>query len=387
MIATARTKVQPGCTIVREFAITVGLFTVPQPYDEAVAVGIASFLEGDDPPSDDTVLTRLDQTGVESWLAVRLLVFLPLAFGRRVLTGVNLSDEFFDGPALRPLAEEPVFRAAMARAERASRPEVERIGLRSSEVDAVNNALNRGSRLEDLTGSPVALADPLPPPGDGDGGVPSPRTAFVEFLRGHGYTVENLRVGDLEVDARVFAAPRTHPERVMVQVDFEARHPALATGRLLESFAGTGATWREAIVECIRKFERASLHPIIAALIDRTAGQDQVGWEPYAHPAGPFDLCLGAQITLYAPQGAPPAGPLLDRLLEALREVPLSRAVHSLRLFVYHRDGDLLTNEVLLDGDDWTAGQAVVAAAPAPTTTGVIGVRIFGLLVPAAPST
>jgi hypothetical protein len=303
------------------------------------------------------------------------------------VAGAHLSDSFLDGPTSRTLADEPVFLAAAARAEQADRTELERIGLRSAEVHAINDALNRGSRLDQLVGAPVALANALPPAGEGDGGVPSPRAALAAFLSGHGFSVDGMRVGEVQLDARVFAHPRPRPGYVMAQVDFAVRHPALATRWLLESFAAAGGTWREAINETIVKFERASLHPIIAALLDRTACQDQVSWEPYAHPAGAFDLCLGPQLTLFSPRPAPPAGVLLDQLLQALRGEPLSRAIHSLRMLTGHRDGNLQTNEVLLDGEPWAAGQAVVAAAEPPATAGMIGRRIFGLLVPATAAT
>jgi hypothetical protein len=80
-----------------------------------------------------------------------------------------------DGRTNRPLAHEPVFLAASAYAAGAGRAQIERIGLRSSEVHAVNNAPNAGSRMEDLVLGPVVLAAPLPPADTGDGGLPSPR--------------------------------------------------------------------------------------------------------------------------------------------------------------------------------------------------------------------
>jgi hypothetical protein len=351
-------------------------------FSEAVAIGVAAFVDGDAPHSDDDVRERLRRAGVEPWLVERLLVFLPLAFGRRVLPGVELSDEFSDGPRLRPLADEPVFAAAAARAELAVRSEVERIGLRSSEVNAVNEALHKGSRLEDLVCGPPVLGEPLPPPEPGDGGVPSPRAMLLALLAGHGFVPGGPRMGTAVADARVFPMP-TGPGRVMVQVDFELRHPAAATGRVLESFAWFGTTWREAIGNCVRRFEQGSLHPMIAGLLDRDAGGDQVGWERYEHPSRVFDLCLGPQLTYFSREPAPPAGPLLDELLAALRAQPLDDTVHALRVFTSYQDGVPTTNEVLLDGEPWAGGEAVVAAAQVSPGTQV-GRRFFGLLVPAS---
>jgi hypothetical protein len=62
----------------------------------------------------------------------------------------------------------------------------------------------------------------------------------------------------------------------------------------------------------------------------------------------------------------PAAGPLLHQLLEALRAEPLTRAVHWLRLFTAYRDGQLQTNEVLLDSEPWPGGETVVANSEAP---------------------
>jgi hypothetical protein len=47
-----------------------------------------------------------------------------------------------------------------------------------------------------------------------------------------------------------------------------------------------------------------------------------------------------------------------------------------------YRDGQLQTNEVLLDGEQWPGGESVVANSEAPLPEGTVAVRIFGLLVP-----
>ena len=78
----------------------------------------------------------------------------------------------------------------------------------------------------------------------------------------------------------------------------------------------------------------------------------------------------------------PPAGPLLDQLLQALRAEPLTRKVHWLRLFIAYNDGQLQANEVLLDSEQWPGGEAVVADSQAPVSEERVAVRIFGLLVP-----
>ncbi|MFI0406796.1 DUF6348 family protein [Actinomadura sp. 3N508] len=346
-------------------------------FDAAVEAGVAAFCAGAEPPSDGEVRDRLTGAGVEPWLAERLLLFLPMAFTRRLLREVAYPDEV-EAPGGRvDLRAEPVFVAALARAERADRGEIERIAVRSAEFNAINSSLGDGARLADLEIGATRLARDLEPARPGDGGVPSPRAVFEDLLRGHGVPLG----GETKVDAKLFVHPA--PEGlVLVQIDFAVSHPALATPWLVESFAGHGATWRDAIGWALRSFERGALHPIVDGLLRSGAAPDQVERERYEHPDGAFELVLGAQINLFADRPVPSAAPLLDRLLEALRSQPLTRKVHGLRFFVAHHDGRLETNEVLLDNQEWSGGKAVVADSAAPLPEGRVAVRLFGLLVP-----
>ncbi|MEU8797751.1 DUF6348 family protein [Spirillospora sp. NPDC048819] len=346
-------------------------------FDAAVEVGVAAFCAGAEPPSDDEVLSRLTGAGVEPWLAERLLIFLPMAYTRRLLPDVRFPDAVVAPGGRVSLPAEPVFVAASARALQAGRGEIERVALRSSEISAINKALNAGSQLSDLVPGETVLVEDLEPVEPGDGSVPSPRAVFEGLLRGHHVLLD----GETKADAKLFVHPAPAGV-VMAQVDFAVSHPALATSWLVESFAGHGTTWREAIGGALRKFERGSLHPIVDGLLRPGAAPDQVVRERYEHPGGAFDLVLGAQLTMFTDRPVPSAGPLFDRLSEALRSVPLTRKVHGLRLFIAYHDGRLQTNEVLLDGEQWPGGEAVVADSPAPLPDGRVAVRLFCLLVP-----
>lgn len=341
----------------------------------AVEVGVAAFCAGAEPPSDEQVWQRLTGAGVESWLAERLLVFLPMAYTRRLLPDVTYPDTMVASDGTVRLPDEPVFVAAFDRARYADRGEFERIAVRSSAFAVINQALHDGAKLPDLVLSEPVLARDLTPVEDGDGGVPSPQAVFEGFLRDHG-----VQLGaDAKVDTDLVVHPA--PEgMVMAQVDFAVSHPALARPWLVESFAGHGTTWREAIGRAVTMFTTGALHPIIDGLLRPGAAPDHVERERYEHPDSAFDLVLGAQLNLFAE--APPVGPLLDRLLTALRKEPLSRDVHGLRLFVAHDDGQLVNNEVLLDSEPWPGGEAVVAESQAPVAGGRVAVRVFGLLVP-----
>jgi hypothetical protein len=176
--------------------------------------------------------------------------------------------------------------------------------------------------------------------------------------------------------------PRPVPQTVMAQVDFAVHHPDLATPWLVESFAGVGSTWQDAIGQGVATFERSVLHPLIAGLLDRTASTTQVDWQTWRHPTGDFDACLGRQLVLYSDADLPPLAGVLDRLRDALAQVPLTHAIHSLRIFTCHQQGALVTNEVLLDGQPWPAGQDITMTTAAPNTNDRIGTRLFTLLIP-----
>jgi hypothetical protein len=347
-------------------------------FDAAVKVGVAAFCEGEQWPDDEEVWERLTAGGVEPWLAERLLIFLPMAYTRRLVPDVVYPDALVAPGGRLSLQDEPVFVAASARAQVAGGGEIERIATRSSEFNAINNGLNGGSQLSDLRLGETALVHDLEPVGPGDGGVPSPRAAFVSMLSRHGVALDDQTT----IDAQLFARP-AQAGAVRVQVDFSVVSPALAGSRLVESFAGYGANWREAIGQTVTKFERCSLHPIVNGLLRPGAAADQVERERYEHPDGVFDLVLGGQLNLYADRPVPPAGAVLDLLLSALRGQGLSRKVHGLRLFQAFRDGRLQNNEVLLDSKPWPEGEAAVAGTQAPLPDGLVAVRMFGLLVPA----
>jgi hypothetical protein len=353
-------------------------------FDAAIEVGIAMFREAPR-ASDDELVATLEARGVAPWLARRLIVFLPVAFGRMLLAGSTLSDDLDDGASVRKLASDPVYAAAAARAPYATREEIEAIGYRSAEIGAANDALNRGSKLEDLVFSPVTLVTPLVPAEANDGGIASPRKMFAMLLEGHGHSVREeagaLATGALGFDARIF--PRNGEGQVQLQADFTVRHPSLAVPFVTESFAGWGSTYREAIVPAVQKFERASLHVFIAGLLDPKSCADQVSWEPLAHPSGDFVLCMGAHLLLYSNEPARDVGALLDELKTALAAVELSSKVHALRLFTCFNGDEQLAAEALLDNERWPAGEQILRAHPWPRGEKLWGSRLFLLLTPA----
>ena len=58
-------------------------------WTDAIELGVSCFLSlrGRD---DDAIYDRLDALGVEPWLSSRLVVWLPIAFGRQLFRGAHL---------------------------------------------------------------------------------------------------------------------------------------------------------------------------------------------------------------------------------------------------------------------------------------------------------
>ncbi|MFD0593326.1 DUF6348 family protein [Catellatospora coxensis] len=315
------------------------------------------------------------------WLAERLVTYLPIVFGRYLLRGCTFDPDVVEGEVRRRLDSDPVFRAAQSRALRPTHEELKEIGLRSAEVNVVNQM--RDSKLEDLVFSATHLPNPLPPAEPGDGGVPSPAVRFAQLLSRHGLTVGRDERGRYAGELRFDASLITHPApRVLGQLDFAVQHPTLAVDWLLESVAAHGDTWQASIDGGTAMFAECSLHVLLAALVDRAAHTGQVEWERYEHPSGPFDVCVGPQINFFA-QDVPPAGDAFYAVLGALRDMPLSRQAHGLRVFLCYRDGRLMTNEVLLDNEPFPAGMATVPEQRDDLPQPMAAFRIFAMLVPA----
>ena len=125
-------------------------------YDEDISRAVA-LLRANPDASMEEVYKQLVKSGTKADLAARLIEFLPVVYGRIILStiGVRLSDKFRrvlpDGTVSpeRRLAEEPLWLAAtqFARAEvnRGVSPrEIELVGGCSCEIAAANQVLQKG---------------------------------------------------------------------------------------------------------------------------------------------------------------------------------------------------------------------------------------------------
>jgi hypothetical protein len=129
--------------------------------ETAVQAAIRLLAEGE---ADNFIIILMEAEGVTAPVAERALAFVPLAFGRMLLSGMGIkfADECLmahgGSTVTLPLKAIPVYQAALAAAQRSqSAAEFSPVALRSSEVSAVNHTLNNGSHPQDLILGPPAL--------------------------------------------------------------------------------------------------------------------------------------------------------------------------------------------------------------------------------------
>jgi hypothetical protein len=125
------------------------------------------------PDEDDyAIFKRLVSQGIERKLACRIVEFLPMAFTRALLrdSGVSFSPEYERGrsPEARVkkrLATEAAWKLCLSFAKSSMKPSDKRddfllIAHRSSELQTVNQLLNSGSLIGDISLTPALLLWP-----------------------------------------------------------------------------------------------------------------------------------------------------------------------------------------------------------------------------------
>jgi len=135
--------------------------------------------------TEDEVYAALAAAGVPERAADRAYKFTLFAWGRAFLAGLGIrfSPDYFcfdaHGTVVETgrLEEEPYFAAARGLVQKYERtPGFERLALMSSDVQAVNAALEAGSRPENLVTSPAAMFLAAPTPA----GMENARRALAE---------------------------------------------------------------------------------------------------------------------------------------------------------------------------------------------------------------
>lgn len=123
--------------------------------------------------TEDEVYTAMADAGIPAPVADRAYKFTQIAWGRVFLDGlgINFAPDYLcfnaAGEVIETgqLVEQPFFMAAMAAARRRPQPVgLPRFAQMSADVNAVNSALNNGSKPEDLVTGPSTLFMEAPTP-------------------------------------------------------------------------------------------------------------------------------------------------------------------------------------------------------------------------------
>lgn len=369
---------------------------MPIDVHEAARWGVAAFVSN--PNADDTTLRGLlVEAGVPFRLAMRVLVFLPLAFARVLLAtnGPRFSDEcaYLDASgevvARGELSKEPVFAAALELARHASRDEMQTIALRSGEINALNQALHAGSQMENLVFAPPSLY--LDVPAGEETSEPHRLHAGGALLRLlHSHGLRGRRDGNALVlpggqrfEACVYPRELTR-ERTRLQLDLHVHAPALGDRLIVESFAGVGATVEAALTSAFDRLARGSLHVIFAALVDESLGGDQIEWETWGEGDAAWRVCLGPVLALYSPSQGKGIADWLASLRTLFTRGDLAREAHWVRAFHASRGGQTLGSEVLLDNRPWGDGERLWRdrSWPAVAPDALVGARHFCIVLP-----
>jgi hypothetical protein len=311
---------------------------------------------------DGELIEILEEAGLPH--AARAVMMLPLAYGRRILDGlVTVPPTYFDGDRELVLADDAIFAAAdrLARTE-ASRADLDRVGLRSSEVDAVNQALHKGSKPEGLVLSPprMSIVEREVPQ------HPEPQEMVDELVRAHGSTLSLL--------ARTFPG-RITKGRVQLQLDLVAK---VGEREIIESFGGFGTTIHEAYGDTIKKLTGGTLHVLLATLDRRELGGEQVEWEAW----GDFDACLGSVLRMWSPGGPPHLSEYLEALKRELLASTLTPEIHWVRTYLATDGKEQLGLDMLVDNNTWPPGEKLAREWPWPVTDAYYALRHFFVLVP-----
>ena len=209
--------------------------------------------------------------------------------------------------------------------------------------------------------------------------------ALHELLDQHGLKTnrvgEKLSISDKGVGFSGAVLDHSNPK--LVQLDIRVQAPALGKRTLIESFAGIGDNRLEAARDAFGKFLRASLHVLLAVLVERKLGADQVEWEIWEYGNIRWLVCLGPLLTNSANSAGLSYGDLLDQIKERL--LPnLSVGCHWLRIYYMRNDDHQVGSEALLDNAGWVEGQRIVDTWAWPD--GQYSVRNFFMLLPESTS-
>lgn len=154
----------------------------------------------------------------------------------------------------------------------------------------------------------------------------------------------------------------------------------IAAGRVLcESFTGIGDTHDERTNDGLLSFTRCSFHVLLAAFFDLPAN-DHVEREEWVIDGRRRTVYLGNIATRFGYTQGDDQQPdirFFQHFQRQLEAQPLSPGTHWVRLYHMHHRGENLSNEVLIDNNQWDALQHAMAAYPWPASEQTYDVRLF----------
>ena len=147
---------------------------------------------------------------------------------------------------------------------------------------------------------------------------------------------------------------------------------------LIESFAGIGATWEEALADAWRNFIDNSFHVILTAFF--TDQHDaQITRETWNIDGEDRPIIIG-NIGLRSGDAAVSNSLSMDWLTtleEKIKEQPLAEGSHWIRVFYAQMNNEALSCEVLLDNETWIDLQDEMADFAWPAHAAFYSVRLF----------
>jgi hypothetical protein len=149
---------------------------------------------------------------------------------------------------------------------------------------------------------------------------------------------------------------------VVIQLDITSRTAALGETPLIDSFGGIGDDFEEAVRNAFSKFLLGSFHVLAEALIDHQCDETQVEWLNWSNGKDSWRVCCGPILTQATGQAT--LSPGFEGYLTKLESAFAASAApgpHWLRIFVGYLDGKMIGSEVVMDGEDWTLAQDLMA--------------------------
>jgi hypothetical protein len=348
---------------------------------------------------DREVFHFLVHEGIDPESAAHLVDFLPMAYARTMFStsGARFPETFQrtdkNGNLLpeQALTSEPfwneVFTYAQSDVQRGiSTQDLLAVASRAAEYNAVSKIQSDGGNLSDCEfSSPIFIHPEMDSKGfdrlnksltekyhqlillkSNKNGI------LASILTEHHIPTtdcgEYIQIDGTDVLLQAMAHPgKTSPKEASVQLDIILRSQKFLGNReLRESFADTGENLDDAINKSFTSFKFASLHAILSVFVNRDLGAGQVEWEEWSNNKRSWNVYSGPitpkSFTAVAPEKII-NGESYRSFMKALQNAYLrdvSFDLHWLRIYRGSLHGKVRSREVLLDGEHWKSGEAIM---------------------------